>query len=672
MQALEAGQATDAFGPLSEGLTQGREMLLAAGVLPRRLDELREILGSESPSTDAVISRLLSLEGEVRGTLLRTGETPSGEIDYRRRLVEGMGEIGAAGVVEADRFIRASFITGLERGLGRQPFGIPHHVRRTRLGRFKPLEGVIGRPVYLKLEDRQPVGSFKIRGSTNFLVNAFLSGRDMTHVRLGCASHGNHALGLVQAARNLGISPDRVHVFLPTNASPLKIDLLKDLGATVILQGETFEEAEAEVRRRAAEEADFLFVPAFDHPLVVMGQGTVGLEIGLQMAHRGHDHYGVVVPTGGGGLIAGIAVYLEEVPVYGVESEAVDMVSRSFRAREIVHPAEVRHVETHADGIALLHIGQHPFPTLLRHVRDVVTVSEEEIDGGVSFLDDHHLTVEGAAAAPVAALLYGRLQVTDPDLPLVLAVTGRNIDPALLGSMTATYGRGQWRRAVRRRFERILAEAGFMEGDHVRDLRTPQEGIELADLLARHCPPAWDLIDIFDLLDWGPWRPSGGKDLNATFRSYTPIGGGLDSGRNRWGGSKEMALLHPMDSRGLMVTGGADMMEMMEKGPGFATSRYEGCVVQQHWLEVSRLFVELHILNLYLERPEWLLRLEPRAIRLEDHEIARFVESAKRTKDSIETGFGRLAEMLGVTVDFLKRIEHEEEFRRLFGPRRPS
>jgi threonine dehydratase len=363
-----------------------------AGILsPIQYNSLRDLVlnGATSPSFSGE-DIAAAVEGRILGGLVRRGELPESERERFRDMVAGRGPVTAKGVLEAHRRIRPSWLVSFLKERGVQPHGSPHHVRKTRLERFQPLEDAIGRTVFLKREDDQPVGSFKNRGATNLLVNALLSGSDPEQLHVGTASHGNHAQGVVQAAHNLGIR--NVEVLLPQNASPLKIAQLKLLGAHVELFGDTFEECAEEVARRAATYQNYLFVPAFDQPLVVMGQGTVAVELSLQMAIEGREDYAVVVPAGGGGLIAGMATYLkrdgasERGDVLGAESKAHPYISRSFHLNRIVEPEEIKHIDTVADGIALLKIGEAGFRNILQYVRGVEVVPEIFIEATLAWL----------------------------------------------------------------------------------------------------------------------------------------------------------------------------------------------------------------------------------------------------------------------------------------------
>lgn len=550
------------------------------------------------------IDEAASVEARILGRLVREGRMPEEETDRLRGLLSGRGEIDVPGILEAHRRIRAPWIVSFLRELGVQPYGQPCHVKRTRLERFAALEASLGRPVYLKREDGQPVGSFKNRGATNFLVTALLAGFDPETMTVGTASHGNHAQGVVQAAHNLGIR--NVEVLLPKNASPLKIAQLKLLGAQVELFGNTFEECADEVARRASRYSNYLFLPAFDQPLVVTGQGTAAVELSLQMAIHGHGDYAVLVPAGGGGLIAGMATYLKRedasagVDIIGVESKAHPYISRSYQLGRIVEPEEIKHIDTVADGIALLKIGVAGFRNILRFARGTEVVSERLIQATLAYLQENDLTLEGAAATPIAALLFGvlsfeRYGITD-DRPAVVVASGRNIDGDLLAQMVSVHGGGGWSRLKDQltRLKESLRAGGYLKFESVRSLSTPEDGIAFVDFLMANLPEGWDLIDAFELLDFGDWKAK--KDINGSLRSFGQY-------HQRWNHNKEDSLTHPESNRGQqlenalhLLAHGARMKEVSEMFP-----------LMNAW----RLQVETYVMDLFLSRADWLARLRP-------------------------------------------------------------
>jgi threonine dehydratase len=291
-------------------------------------------------------------------------------------------------------------------------------VRPTPVEVSDSLSGLVGRAVLLKPEHRQRTGSFKIRGAYNF-VAGLEPGR-----RVVAGSAGNHAQGVALAAQLTG-RPSTV--FMPKTAALPKIEATRRYGATVELVGRAVDEA-VEAARQEAAATGAAFVPPFDDPLVIAGQGTVGLEIA---AEAPDDVEVVVVPVGGGGLIAGVATALAAVRpgvrVVGVQAEGAPAVVRSLAAGRAV---KVEGLDTMADGIAVRAPSELTLEHIRAHVASVVTVTEEEISEAVLLLLERaKAVVEPAGAVGVAALLGGRI---DGRGPAVAVLSGGNVDPLLL------------------------------------------------------------------------------------------------------------------------------------------------------------------------------------------------------------------------------------------------
>jgi threonine dehydratase len=238
------------------------------------------------------------------------------------------------------------------------------------------------------------------------------------------ASAGNHAQGVAVAAKALG---HPCTIVMPATAAIAKVEATRSYGANVILHGHDFGDAHAEARRIAAEQG-LTFIPAYDDPLIVAGQGTLGLEIMEDMP--GLDT--IIVPVGGGGLASGIAIAAKarkpDVTVIGVQAEACPGAVQSLAAGA---PTPVRPDPTIADGIAVPAPGQVTLPLLERYLDDMVTVSEEAISRAiVLLLERSKLVVEGAGAVGAAALLSGRTDVRGKKVCCVLS--GGNVDVNLL------------------------------------------------------------------------------------------------------------------------------------------------------------------------------------------------------------------------------------------------
>ena len=278
-----------------------------------------------------------------------------------------------------------------------------------------------GCELLLKAENLQRAGSFKVRGAANKL--AALS-PDQKARGVIAASAGNHAQGVALAAANLGIP---CTVVMPTGASIPKVEATRGYGATVLLQGDDFDQSQRHARR-VMRENDLTLIHAFDDPAIVAGQGTIGLE----MLEQAEDLDTVVVPVGGGGLISGIALAIKEtapgIRVIGVQAEAASAVVDSYKANRRV---TVKRQATVADGIAVGTPGRITLPLVSRYVDDLVLVAEDEITQAMMLLLERgKLLVEGAGAVGLAAVLGGKIQVAGKRVAVVLS--GGNVDTHLI------------------------------------------------------------------------------------------------------------------------------------------------------------------------------------------------------------------------------------------------
>ncbi len=276
--------------------------------------------------------------------------------------------------------------------------------------------------VLAKLECMQPTGSFKVRGALAALAGAEPGARVVT------ASAGNHALGVVFASARLGVPAT---VVVPRTASPAKLAALRRLGARVLEHGDSYEEAERHALSLAVDGA--VYVSAYNDPQVIAGQATCGWELGEQVP----GEVTVVVPVGGGGLLAGTALWAagrEGASVVGVEASASRALSAAVRAGRIV---QVPVAATLADGLAgNLEPGSVTPGLAAGWVRAFAAVSEAEIEAAIRLLAvDCGLVVEGAGAVGVAALLAGRVPVAGR---VVVVLTGRNIAATALARILGT------------------------------------------------------------------------------------------------------------------------------------------------------------------------------------------------------------------------------------------
>ena len=285
-----------------------------------------------------------------------------------------------------------------------------------------PLSQLTGAHVYCKLDYLQRTGSFKERGARNALLQlpAELRARGVI-----AASAGNHALGVAYHGALLGIP---VTVVMPKFAPLIKVTNCRQFGANVLLHGADLAEARSEAEAIAAREG-LTFIHPFDNAHVIAGQGTIALEILEQTPNV----QAIVVPVGGGGLLAGIATVVEarrpDVRVVGVEPENAACLAAALAAG---HPVTVTLAPTLADGLAVAQAGALAFEVVRRSVERVVTVDEAAIALAVlRLIELEKSVVEGAGAAPLAAFLAGKLDALK-GLDVVLVLAGGNIDLTIL------------------------------------------------------------------------------------------------------------------------------------------------------------------------------------------------------------------------------------------------
>lgn len=293
-------------------------------------------------------------------------------------------------------------------------------VRPTPVEYSRALSERVGGQVHLKCENLQRAGSFKIRGAYTRMSR--LSDEEKAR-GVVAASAGNHAQGVALAAQLLGI---RSTVFMPTNAAIPKLLATRGYGSDVELLGQNIDEA-LTAAREFADRTGAVLIHPFDHADIVAGQGTVGLEI----LDECPDVKTVVVCTGGGGLLAGVAAAVKglrpDVRVVGVQAEQAAAYPASLAAG---HPVPLERMATMADGIAVGCPGEVPYAIVQALVDDIATVPEETLSRALLFLIERaKLVVEPAGAAGVAALLD---EPTAFEPPVVAVLSGGNIDPLLL------------------------------------------------------------------------------------------------------------------------------------------------------------------------------------------------------------------------------------------------
>ncbi len=290
-------------------------------------------------------------------------------------------------------------------------------VRPTPVRCSDSLSSAAGRPVLLKPEHQQRTGSYKVRGAYNH-ISRLPEGMPVV-----AASAGNHAQGVAFAATATG---RRATIFMPLGASLPKLDATRSYGAEVRLAGEVVDDTLMAARAFAAG-TGAAFVPPFDDPLIIAGQGTVGLDLADEAA----EAEVVVVPVGGGGLIAGVATALAltrpGVRVVGVEAEKTAAMVAAVAARR---PVVLDRVATMADGIAVRCVSDLTLAHVLAYVDQVVTVTEEEISQAlVLLLERAKAVVEPSGAVGLAAVLAGKVPGRGPACCIL---SGGNVDPLLL------------------------------------------------------------------------------------------------------------------------------------------------------------------------------------------------------------------------------------------------
>ena len=296
--------------------------------------------------------------------------------------------------------------------------------RVTPLEHSRALSERVGGPVHLKCENLQRAGSFKIRGAYTRMSRLTPAEQSLGVV---AASAGNHAQGVALAAQLLGL---RATVFMPTGAPIPKLLATRGYGAEVELVGENIDDALVAARAHAARTGAVLIHP-FDHADIVAGQGTVGLEI-LDQCPQVKT---ILVCTGGGGLVAGIAAAVKpvrpDVRVVGVQAAAAAAYPASLAAGR---PVPLASMSTMADGIAVGCPGEVPYALVEALVDDVLTVSEDTLARALLFLLERaKLVVEPAGAAAVAALMEAPASLsTSVEPPVVAVLSGGNIDPLLM------------------------------------------------------------------------------------------------------------------------------------------------------------------------------------------------------------------------------------------------
>ncbi len=293
---------------------------------------------------------------------------------------------------------------------------ISPYVKNIPLYHSTSFSDIYGAEIYFKLESLQRTGSFKVRGA----LNAILSNEQKCSKGVIAASAGNHAQGVAFSAKLIGVP---AVIVMPTNTPLVKINNTKEYGAEVILHGDTYDDAYT-MAEILSHERDLYFIHPFNNVDVIAGQGTIAVEI-LEELNSADN---IIIPVGGGGLASGVAAYLKETnsptKIIGVQSEAVSGMTASMRKRRVVRVTGASFI---AEGISVKTPGDITFEICSSYLDDIVTVSENNIAASIlEFMERAKLVVEGAGAAPLAALLSRSIDYKDKKN--ILIVSGGNID----------------------------------------------------------------------------------------------------------------------------------------------------------------------------------------------------------------------------------------------------
>lgn len=298
------------------------------------------------------------------------------------------------------------------------------HIIETPLIYAPSLSRMFEAEIFLKLENLQRTGSFKVRGAALKLIQD-VAGNEISPSGVVAASAGNHAQGVAWASRIVDVPAT---IVMPQWASISKQEATRNYGARVVLHGRTLEESLAHARNLA--EKGLTFVHPFDDQQVIMGQASVGLEIMRQIPSAQK----IIVPIGGGGLMAGVCMAVKaqgsNIRMIGVEAAVCPSAHASL---ETGLPVEVNSSQSIADGINVKQVGPRPFDVIKEHVESVALVSEEHIAASILMLMERKkVLAEGAGATPLAALLSGAVEVSKGE-KVVLIISGGNLDTPVLG-----------------------------------------------------------------------------------------------------------------------------------------------------------------------------------------------------------------------------------------------
>jgi threonine dehydratase len=312
--------------------------------------------------------------------------------------------------------------------------------RQTPLDPATNLSARLGNRVLMKREDLQPVFSFKIRGAYNKISRLTEEQRERGVI---CSSAGNHAQGVALSARRLGI---RATIVMPRTTPAIKVDAVRNFGGRVVLHGDNYDEAKQHAEKLQAERG-LTYIPPYDDPDVIAGQGTVGMEI---LGQHPRPIHAIFVPVGGGGLIAGIAAYVKQlrpdIRIIAVEPEDAPTLQRAMQAGRRVTLEEVG---IFADGVAVRQIGKEPFRIAREFVDECLLVSTDEICAGIKdIFEDTRSIMEPAGALAVAGIKKYVETTGLRDQTLIAINCGANMNFSRLAHVAERAELGEHREAV--------------------------------------------------------------------------------------------------------------------------------------------------------------------------------------------------------------------------------
>ncbi len=294
---------------------------------------------------------------------------------------------------------------------------IIHKVHRTPLKQSATLNAFVGANVFLKMENLQKTGSFKVRGAMNKVMSL---SHEEAEQGIVAASAGNHAQGVALAAT---MREARSKIFMPKRTPSSKVAATKHYGAATVITGDTYQET-YEFALQEVEKTGATYIHAFDDPKVIAGQGTIALE----MLQQNHDLEMIFVPVGGGGLLSGMALAVKamnpSIKMIGVQALGAPATYERFNGNH----SYCKHAHTIADGILVKEPGKQTYPIIRKYVDEMVTVTDEEIAYAIMFmLQREKMLVEGAGAAALAAILCNKFSIQNRNIGCV--ISGGNADP---------------------------------------------------------------------------------------------------------------------------------------------------------------------------------------------------------------------------------------------------